>query len=347
MAKNSERSIDGIIGGYENLLSMRRAELEKVAISLGPPSKEYKNAETKLGEKKEAMEFQSNSVGGRPPHISFENQWLFWTLTSIVGVTEIGTNKVLVDMALLLPSYISILVSAVLSCALLLLSHWAGHSARQVWSESRQKWIVSNILWWCGTALTVVGLIVVMMVLRASFANAENFSGGLGNVFGDVANSVKNVGFWGLIWQTLSTPEAAILGAFNLICTLAAFLAGFISHDSDLDYDMSYIQHKKVEDAFYGVRKKYESMIENVHGKYAKKIENQRAAFVEANSRLASSDEKRELRKDDFAADRAEAEKPTMDNAKHEDSNKKTQKYDKPTLVKNPVSRGKWHDNWK
>jgi hypothetical protein len=325
-------------GNFENHLSARRAAIHKIAAMQGPLNGNYIALERQLSKADGELEDRKNSVGGRPVHVYFENKLFFWVIALVVAFAEVLANKELFDMIFLGTALKSLFVALVLSVALVSIAHWSGFSWRQIKSESEQKWVFGSLFIGFLTLIMLVITILGLMIVRAYFVTANVSTGGLGDIFGNISEQVRQLGLWGLITQAFSSIEAIALGLFNLMCVVVAWIIGFLSHDSDINYDKCFITVKKLEKKLNAKKQIYESELEKIYGQYQKKIGLARQAFMTAKSHLGSQVDV-ELDDDNFAADRRVVELQALE------LNEKQASRSTSTDTSNVIRRkGGWQD---
>ena len=299
---------------YEKHLAERLSAAKAVASRAGPNSIPYLNLDKEYEKANGIFEATQAELNDRPPHIRFENPWMFWIPAFIVFAMEAFINKIIVDMAAQTPGGISLLISGLLSVLLVWLAHNAGVSWRQVYSDLERRIVWSSLIW--GVALVVVILLFVvgLMTLRAYFALVDTASDM--NLF-DTVKGVSSLGVQ-FVTQAFTVPESLTIGGLNFLALMFAFLFAFLSHDSDKEYDRRYIEMKRAKRARAKAQKRYEAEQEKIHGRFKRPIARTLRAFVGNGGDLRS------LEADDFKAQRFEAEREIpLEHAAERDGNSK------------------------
>jgi hypothetical protein len=218
---------------YERVLDKRGNEMMTLEETFGVHSQEYGVASEKLSKDKEEVERIKEAIG-RPIarwHVS-----LPYVLTFGVGLAlmEAFANQFLFEVALQARGYVAYLVSVVITGFLLLLSHIAGSSIRQVWSEFRRKFYWGALVV-CFGALAISLIIVgILTIARAQFATD---TGTIDDLLNRVQTDVVSVGLLGMLSAALAEMHALVLACINIGGIGVTFLIAYFSHDPDRSFD--------------------------------------------------------------------------------------------------------------
>jgi hypothetical protein len=266
------------LNDFRAALQKRQSDLNAAAGSFGPPSLEYMRVNHKFEDTKAELKRTSIRLGGRAPQIVFRSLFLFWIAFILILVAEAAINKVLFDMALLSSTAVSLAASALLSCALVFLSHISGLSWRQAWSEFKERILWANVFigFVCGGV--VLACVSVIMAVRAEFA--LNADVGIGFDFlRNITSKILANGIIDFLRSGFATTESLIMGALNSAALLVAFIVAFLSHDSDHEYDSRVREHEGAAAELRRIQRKYGTLVRRIHAKYATQIDNARDAF--------------------------------------------------------------------
>lgn len=282
------------------MLAQRLAALNVAASSSGPtsPARLLMDAE----QREAASELQSvaTKVNNRATNIRLEDPKIFWIGSFFIFAIEAYLNKIIVDMAAQTTGGMSLLVAALVSIALVTLAHLCGSFLRQVWSESEDRILFVNAVLGLFLLVVVAVAVLAIMALRAYFALMTTTSNL--HVFSDAVDALKELGL-DFVFRSFAVPESVTLGGLNILALLVAFLFGFLSHDSDHQYDSRIREDKAVKEKLRRTMKAYEARLEKIFNRFRYKVEMAQKAFVSNKGVLS------DLPEDNFKAQRAQAER--------------------------------------
>ena len=173
---------------YENALGSRLADTKEISGSSGPNSSDFQDCQSNFHDAK--VEFDSNKqeLHDRYPNIHFENPWFFWIPATLIFIIEASVNKIIIDMAAQTPAALSFLISAVISAILVAVSHLAGISWRQIWSELDRKIVGFSLGLGVILVLILLASVSGLMSVRAYYALTDQSTNM--NIFGGVLRLV-------------------------------------------------------------------------------------------------------------------------------------------------------------
>ncbi len=270
------------MAAYKAMLDERGNQMFTVSERSGPRSKAYVDLELWLRGNREQLQRIATSVK-RPI-----SRWGVRPLVlAIVGLglalLEAPANKFLFDVALQSTGIVSYAVSAGVTAFLLFLAHFAGRSARQVWSDHRRTviWSFVVILVLC----IIVGFTIVGVLTVARHASTAQVSS-IGDLLSDVQGRIQDLGPLGALAAAMSDTSALLLACINLGGMVTTFVLAFFSHDSDRDYDhaQNLVDHdekamQKIHEAYLNERRK-------IVARYAPDLVGYAANYNGANARI-------------------------------------------------------------
>jgi hypothetical protein len=283
---------------YRRNIAERLAQTIAVAVRSGPRSATFRHIDDEFIQADTTYLATQAELHNRPPHIRFENPWLFWPPAVLVFLIEAYVNKIIVDMAAQTPGGLSLLISGVVSLVLVWLAHNAGVSWRQIWSELNRRLEWMTLIQGVALVVIVLTMVTLLITLRAYFALVDTTSNG--GVF-DAVQGIASLGF-DFIPKAFAVPEALTIGGLNFLALTFAFLFAMFSHDSDREYDRRYRDMKAARERRNKAIARYEEMQDRVQQRFSEPIGRALRIYVANGGELDA------LSKDDFKTQRAEAE---------------------------------------
>lgn len=244
---------------YKAMLDQRGNSLMSVSEKSGDRSKVYLSLTEKLEAAKSQLE-RIASVVRRPLVIWIKARGIHLiAFGTILALLEAIVNKYVFDVAVGSVGAVSYAASIFFTGMVLLLAHFAGMSIRQVWSDHRNRIIVSSLLLFIFLFAADIVLLGGITIARAA---AEFENAGIGDLVGRVGDLVS-LGPLQALGAAMGDNSARLLGLMNAGGILATMVLAFGSHDSDKDYDHAHRiaeklekQLAKVHDAYLEQRRK-------------------------------------------------------------------------------------------
>jgi len=106
------------------------------------------------------------------------------------------------------------------------------------------------------------------------------------DIFSHIGRQVSTVGPWTAFVNALYDKSAFFLACLNTAGITAAFLAAFITNDSDKLYQSALDGVDSTESALSRVRKRYERMVARIARKYGPRLGNVAAAYGTHNAKV-------------------------------------------------------------
>ena len=126
----------------------------------------------------------------------------------------------------------SYVLSLFMTLILLVLAHFAGHQARQIHGQYQETIYVSNIVIACLVVIVLAMCVGALTIGRAFYSTAPAGVSGQ-DIFSHIGRQVSTVGPWTAFVNALYDKSAFFLACLNTAGITAAFLAAFITNDSD------------------------------------------------------------------------------------------------------------------
>jgi len=314
-------------GTYQKNLGERLAAAKEVATRSGPNSATFRTLDEEFRHADGEFRSTQSELHERPPHIRFENPWLFWIPAVIVFLMEAFINKIVIDMAAQMPGGWSLLISGLLSLLLVWLAHNAGVSWRQIRSELENRTLWPTVLLALGSVALIALIVVLLISLRAYFALVDTSNGM------DIFSTLKDVAAvafsWSFLQRAFTVPEALAIGGVNVLALAFAFVFAFLSHDNDKEYDRRYREMKTTRKARIRAIARYESEQKAVYERFKRPIARALRAFVANHGNVG------DIEPDDFKAQRLVAERESPPNPVPSDTG--------PVTRPKPVAEGVVH----
>jgi len=168
---------------------------------------------------------------------------------------------------------------------LLVLAHFAGHQARQIHGQYQETIYVSNIVIACLVVIVLAMCVGALTIGRAFYSTAPAGVSGQ-DIFSHIGRQVSTVGPWTAFVNALYDKSAFFLACLNTAGITAAFLAAFITNDSDKLYQSALDAVDSTESALSRVRKRYERMVARIARKYGPRLGNVAAAYGTHNAKV-------------------------------------------------------------
>jgi hypothetical protein len=283
---------------YKRILAERLAAATAEAVSRGPNSRRQRDLDARLVAAQEEFLATQAQLDNRAPDIKIKSPIVFWATALVIFLCEAMFNRVVVEMAVPVPSWLAFTISAIVSGILMAFAHIAGAQLRQLWSELRRSVYVTNVL--LGVFLLAVDVagILAIIALRGYFATAD-IAGEI-DIFQSAGTLLKFDP--AVLTRAFSNPEAITLGGINALALFLAFIVGMLSHDSEREYHARYVTFEQLSAKSDRDVSRYEGRQEKVFAAHRHHLSRASRAYVGNGGAIE------DLPKDDFKGQRAEAE---------------------------------------
>jgi hypothetical protein len=203
----------------------------------------------------------------------------------LLAALEAPINKFMLDNILRGSNFDSYVLSLFMTLILLVLAHFAGQQARQIHGHYEETIYYSNIV--------IVALVLIVLAIcvgaltigRAFYSTAPTGVSGQ-DIFSHIGKEVSTVGPWTAFVKALSDKSAFFLACLNTAGITVAFLAAFVTHDSDKLYQSTIDAVHFAERALSRVAARYERMVARIEGKYGPRLGNIAAAYGTHNAKV-------------------------------------------------------------
>jgi hypothetical protein len=269
---------------YQNLLGERDEKLNTARTTHGPGSDRWNRAEEKL----RTAEKNQRVIFGRLQRPSDGRQISFWWFVFgalLLAALEAPINKFMLDNILRGSNFDSYVLSLFMTLILLVLAHFAGHQARQIHGQYQETIYFSNIVIACLVVIILAMCVGALTIGRAFYSTAPAGVSGQ-DIFSHIGRQVSTVGPWTAFVNALYDKSAFFLACLNTAGITAAFLAAFITNDSDKLYQSALDGVDSTESALSRVRKRYERMVARIARKYGPRLGNVAAAYGTHNAKV-------------------------------------------------------------
>jgi hypothetical protein len=231
---------------YQKVLANRDDEVDRLWHSIGPGSEKWA---ARVDERDRAnSEFEAIAGQlGRPVNRQSLPRGTFYALAIGLAVVETPVNKFLFDVALQSSNVASYAVAFAVAAFLLIAAHTAGKHSRQIWSEYRSRFYVSNIVVAISIMVILLGVVGILTIGRAEFSAAA-IAVGVEGLFSTVGDKISaSGGVIRALTHALSDTSALVLVSVNVTSILVAFLFGYFAHDPDKHFDKAFERHRNAK----------------------------------------------------------------------------------------------------
>lgn len=281
---------------YQRILAHRDDQIDRLNHGIGPGSESW---QILLDDKANARGEYEAIAGqlGRPVNRYLMSSNLFYLSAAICAAVEAPVNKFMFDIALQGSNVASFVVSFVAAAFLLLAAPLAGKLTRQVWSEYRTKFYVSNAIMAAGIMLVLFLVLSILTIARAEFSAAA-LTTGLDGLF-SLSQKVASEGILSSVINALSDTSALVLLTFNVLGIMGAFLVGYITHDSDKHFDKAYEKHKGADRSLARRDRKFKAELDKARERARQKLDEINVRYTAANAAIVTQKTARHLTLDD------------------------------------------------
>jgi hypothetical protein len=203
----------------------------------------------------------------------------------LLAALEAPINKFMLDNILRGSNFDSYVLSLFMTLILLVLAHFAGHQARQIHGQYQETIYVSNIVIACLVVVVLAICVGALTIGRAFYSTAPAGVSGQ-DIFSHIGKEVSTVGPWTAFVNALYDKSAFFLACLNTAGITAAFLAAFVTNDSDKLYQSALDGVHSTESVLSRVRKRYERLVARIARKYGPRLGNVAAAYGVHNAKV-------------------------------------------------------------
>jgi hypothetical protein len=179
----------------------------------------------------------------------------------------------------------SYVLSLFMTLILLVLAHFAGQQARQIHGHYEEKIYYSNIVIVALVLIVLAVCVGALTIGRAFYSSAPTGVSGQ-DIFSHIGKEISTVGPWTAFVKALSDKSAFFLACLNTAGITVAFLAAFVTHDSDKLYQSTIDAVHFAENALSRIAKRYERMVARIERRYGPRLGNIAAAYGAHNAKV-------------------------------------------------------------
>jgi uncharacterized membrane protein YidH (DUF202 family) len=272
------------LSSYRNLLGERDGKLRTARTTNGPGSDRWNRADDKLrtAERNHRVLFGKLQRPSDGRQISF---WWFVIGAVLLAALEAPINKFMLDNILRGSNFDSYVLSLFMTLILLVLAHFAGQQARQIHGHYEETIYYSNIVIVALVLIVLAVCVGALTIGRAFYSSAPTGVSGQ-DIFSHIGKEISTVGPWAAFVKALSDKSAFFLACLNTAGITVAFLAAFVTHDSDKLYQSTIDAVHFAENALSRVAKRYERMVARIERRYGPRLGNIAAAYGAHNAKV-------------------------------------------------------------